>query len=450
MERRTGIWFVGALGGVSTLVVAGIEALKAGLAGRTGLVTEAPDFEGMELVGFDDIVFGGHEIRGGDWVGSALEFARENGVLTPELLAGIHERLIEAGGHIRPGISLNCGEAVRRLAPLAAERDRRSLPEIVAALQADLRAFREKHRLDDVVVVNLMSAEPDVALPREFSYLESFLGLLHGDRRDLFPASVLYAFAAIDAGFPFVNFTSCAGSSVPALEELARRRGVPHAGRDGKTGETMVKTALAPMFVARNLRVLAWEGHNILGNRDGQVLDSPAHRQAKVRDKDGALRELLGDEKVHSGVRIDYVPSLGDWKTAWDFIHFEGFLGAKMSMQFIWQGCDSVLAAPLVIDLVRLAEFAHRAGEGGMMRHAACFFKAPYGVREHDFHAQMDVLREYAAGRRCRRSDVRVGLAAQFTCSQFPVSGSGERRTLQAPGTGNCASTPTRTNESER
>ncbi len=213
---------------------------------------------------------------------------------------------------------------------------------------------------------------------------------------------MLYAYAAIDAGFPFVNFTSCIGSSLPALDELARRKGVPHCGRDGKTGETLLKTTLAPMFLARNLRVLAWEGHNILGNRDGQVLNTPANRDAKVKDKDAALREILRDDKVHSRVRIDYVPSLGDWKTAWDFVHFEGFLGAKMSLQFIWQGCDSALAAPLVIDLVRLAEFGHRAGEKGAMRHAACFFKAPVGVEEHDFHRQMDLLIEWSAAHRER------------------------------------------------
>jgi len=396
-NSRTGVWLIGALGSVASLVVAGIEALKAGLAGRTGLVTEAPDFEGLGLAPFDDLVFGGYDIRGGDFAASAEEFARENGVLTPELLAAVRPRLLEASADLRQGLSINCGAAVRKLAPLAPDRDRLPLAEIVASIQADLRAFKAKHGLDDVIVVNLASAEPDAELPREFAYLESFLGLLHADRRELFPASVLYAFAALDAGFPFVNFTSCVGSSLPALDELARRRGVPHMGRDGKTGETLVKTALAPMFLARNLRVLAWEGHNLLGNRDGRVLDTPANRDAKVKDKDAALREILGDEKVHSRVRIDYVPSLGDWKTAWDFIHFEGFLGARMTMQFIWQGCDSALAAPLVIDLVRLAEFAHRSGEGGAMRHASCFFKAPHGVEVHDFHAQMGWLIDYAA-----------------------------------------------------
>lgn len=399
-DRRVGVWIVGALGSVSALVAAGLEAMKAGLAGPTGLVTTAPDFDGTDLVDPASLVIGGHEVRGGDFASSAEEFSRANGVLTREVLDAARPGLLAASADLRPGISLNCGDAIRKLAPLPSDLERHPLAEIVAGIQKDIREFKKRRRLDDVIVVNLASAEPVAALPREFSYLESLTALVAQDRRDLFPASVLYAYAAIDAGFPYVNFTSSAGSSLASLEELAVRRGVPHAGRDGKTGETLVKTVLAPMFVARRLKVLSWEGHNLLGNRDGQVLDAPANNLAKVKDKEAALREILGDAEVHSRVRIDYVPSLGDWKTAWDFIHFEGFLGARMSLQFTWQGCDSALAAPLVIDLARLADLAHRAGEKGAMRHTACFFKAPIGGGSHDFHRQMDDLSEYAGNHR--------------------------------------------------
>lgn len=215
------------------------------------------------------------------------------------------------------------------------------------------------------------------------------------DRRKLLSASVLYAYAAIDLGCPYVNFTPSFGSSIPALEDLATIRGVPHAGKDGKTGETLVKTALAPMFLARNLRLLAWESHNILGNRDGLVLRQPAANRVKTKDKEEALRQLVNDETLHSHVSIDYCPSLGDWKTAWNFIHFEGFLGTRMIMQFIWQGCDSALAAPLVLDLARLTDFAARRGESGALRHLACFFKSPWQVREHDFFRQFALLMDY-------------------------------------------------------
>jgi myo-inositol-1-phosphate synthase len=151
------------------------------------------------------------------------------------------------------------------------------------------------------------------------------------------------------------------------------------------------------MFARRNLRVLSWVGHNILGNRDGQVLNDPENKASKVKSKDALLAELLG-YKPHSLVSIEYVESLDDWKTAWDHIHFEGFLGTKMTLQFTWQGCDSLLAAPLVIDLVRLAALAQRRGEGGVMPHLACFFKNPLGSNEHDFGKQFGMLEEYAAG----------------------------------------------------
>jgi myo-inositol-1-phosphate synthase len=137
-------------------------------------------------------------------------------------------------------------------------------------------------------------------------------------------------------------------------------------------------------------------GHNILGNRDGQVLADPENKASKVKSKDALLAELLG-YKPQSLVSIEYVESLDDWKTAWDHVHFEGFLGTKMTLQFTWQGCDSLLAAPLVIDLVRLALLAQRRGEAGPMTHAACFFKSPLGVAEHDFGKQFELLERYAS-----------------------------------------------------
>ena len=124
------------------------------------------------------------------------------------------------------------------------------------------------------------------------------------------------------------------------------------------------------------------------------MLGDPQHKRLKLRSKERVLDRVLG-YRPHSGVSIEYVPSLGSWKTAWDFVHFKGFLDTKMSLQFIWQGCDAVLAAPLVLDLIRLAEFAHRRGEAGPMTHLACFFKDPIGVKEHAFPEQIRLLHDY-------------------------------------------------------
>src|SRR4029077_4789253 len=155
-------------------------------------------------------------------------------------------------------------------------------------------------------------------------------------------------------------------------------RKTPIAGQDGKTGETLLKTVLAPMFARRNLRVLSWGGHNILGTRDGLVLPDPDNKASKLRSKDQVVGEIVGySPQTHTS--IEYIESLDDWKTAWDHVHFRGFLGVKMTLQVTWQGCDSVLAAPLVIDLARLALDAQRRGRGGIQSHLACFFKSPMG-----------------------------------------------------------------------
>ncbi|HZU36201.1 MAG TPA: inositol-3-phosphate synthase, partial [Gemmataceae bacterium] len=182
---------------------------------------------------------------------------------------------------------------------------------------------------------------------------------------------------------------------VPALQELARKHGAVVAGKDGKTGETLLKSVLAPMFAMRNWQILSWVGHNIFGNRDGQVLDDPQNKASKIKTKDQVISSIVG-YKPQTLVTIEYVESLDDWKTAWDHIHFRGFLGTKMTMQFTWQGCDSLLAGPLVLDLARLALLSQRRGESGVLKHLACFFKNPMGVSEHDFFKQFALLEAYA------------------------------------------------------
>ena len=396
---RTGVWLVGARGSVSTCVVYGAAGLRHGLLDETGLVTARGPCTDLDLLDPRDLVFGGHEVRRG----SILESARAlsaTGVLPAALVEAAREDGERAEARVRPGFLDEAQEAIAPLEREASKRLRLPGAEVVERLREDLRAFRKDGRLERVVVVNLASTEALREIPAHWSRLaglERDLGSADPERRP--PPSVLYAIAAIEEGCPLVNFTPSPGPAVGGVEELARERGVPFAGNDGKTGETLVKGALAPLFIARNLRVLSWEGYNLLGNRDGAVLSQPANRAAKVRSKDEALRRLLADPSVHTGVTIDYVPSLHEWKTAWDFVHFRGFLGAKMSLQFTWQGCDSALAAPLVLDLVRLAEFAARRGEAGPLLHTACFFKSPIGVAEADFHRQVAGLEAYARER---------------------------------------------------
>jgi myo-inositol-1-phosphate synthase len=393
---RTGVWLIGARGGLATTLLVGARAIARERASTVGLVTERAEFAPLRLAAIADLVFGGHEVRRPSLQESALEIYRENGTLRLDLIQALRNDLATIDREIRPGTVIGCGEAVQALVD-GATLPRPSAPRVlVERIVADLRSFRERHRLERLVVVNLASTEP----------LRRLLPV-HRDRRALdraldragergLSASTLYAYAAFEAGAAYVNFTPTVFALCPAVRALGEERRLPFMGSDGKTGETLVKSALAPLFKYRNLRVLTWQGYNILGDRDGTILRDERNKASKVQAKDHVLARILG-YPLHTHVGIDFVPSLHDLKTAWDFIHFQGFLDVKMSMQFTWQGCDSILAAPIVLDLVRLADFALRRGESGPMRHLSCYFKKPLGVEEHDLHFQFHALLDYLA-----------------------------------------------------
>lgn len=391
---RTGVWLVGARGAISTCVVYGVHGLREGLLEPTGIVTETAPFQGLALAPLDGLVFGGHDVCQRELSRGALELVRQH-ILDPDLVASGAAYAHAYEARLRPGLLDQCDTGFADLDPRTVALSSQTPREQIAAVVADLEAFRRDNQLSSVVVVHLASAEAAREPRPEWNDLAAFERSL--DAQVSHPASVLYAYAAFRARCSYVNFTPNLGSSIPALREYARQQGCAHCGNDGKTGETLVKTVLAPMFRQRALRVLSWQGYNMLGNRDGAVLADPAHKELKIRHKSDLLKELLDDQRVHGHVAIDYVPSLDDWKTAFDYIHFEGFLGAKMSLQFTWQGSDSALAAPLVLDLVRLVECAQRHGEVGELAATAPFFKAPIAGGSHDFAAQFAQLLDWAA-----------------------------------------------------
>lgn len=393
-----GIWIIGARGGVATTAVVGLLSLKKGLTGPVGLTSELPEFSHLDLAGWDDFLIGGHEIRDVSLSGEALKLVHDSRVLGEHLVEACREELEAIDGRIRWGTVHGVGPTIEQFA--SPEVPRRETPvQIVARLKADLSEFVKSNALEHLIVVNLASTEPAIDpanVPARWDDLER---LLPDPHKCPLPASSLYAIAALDSGCSYINFTPSLGSAPEAIDELARTRGTRHMGCDGKTGETLMKSVLAPMFRNRNLRVMSWVGHNIFGNMDGKVLNDPANKASKVKSKDHLLGQILG-YPPQTLVSIEYIESLGDWKTAWDHIHFQGFLGTPMTLQFIWQGCDSLLAAPLVIDLVRFTEAAWRFGETGRLRFLASFFKSPYGVDQQDFDRQFQALEAWAAARR--------------------------------------------------
>ena len=210
---------------------------------------------------------------------------------------------------------------------------------------------------------------------------------------------MLYAYAAIEAGVPYGNFTPSVAADVPALAELARRRGVPVAGKDGKTGQTLLKTVLAPALRARALHVDGWFSTNILGNRDGLALDDPDSLRSKLDTKGSVLDSILGYRVEDHIVDIRYYRPRGDDKEAWDNIDVIGFLGHRMQIKVNFLCKDCILAAPLVIEIARLLDLAQQRGEGGAQEQLSLFFKAPMTANgrapEHAFHLQERMLADW-------------------------------------------------------
>ena len=395
--KRIGAMLVGILGHLSSVVLTGDLLLKKGLFPPTGMVTARHEFSTLDLADPKDVVFGGWDIRSGDPAEKAREFLVDTLLVNARDYAAIQGELKAVGEYVYPGTHMNCGRAITALADGPHCQPPVPAYEILETLRANIRDFLSRSGADGVVVVNLGSTEPVLTLSAQHHLTpDAVLQCVADDRQEFLRAGTLYSLAAILENCAYINFTASNSALIPGIVKLAEDKRVPVMGNDGKTGETLVKSALSSMFPSRNLEVLSWEGFNILGNMDGKVLDDPDNKESKINSKDAVLPHILG-YSPHSTVHIGYVPSLGDQKTAWDFIHFKGFLGTRMSLQFIWQGFDSMLAAPLVLDLIRLAGFARRKGEYGLMPHLASFFKAPLGVEEHRLHEQFRLLSDYVS-----------------------------------------------------
>ncbi len=396
MTRKAGLWLIGAQGGVSTTVAVGLVALQKKLTEPFGLVSNLPVFSDLELLEWPEIVIGGHEIRKTSLIDEARQLANVSRAIDSKMVDQCEPELARYDRAVRPGVLSNVGRSIENLASDGFVTPVKNAAEAVDQISNDYRAFVDSNELDSCVIINLASTEPPVdpdQFPADWASLEASL-----NRPDCeLPASSLYAIAALKSGFPFINFTPSLGSCLPAIDQLATTVGTCHMGHDGKTGETFLKSVLAPAFAQRNLDIMSWVGHNIFGNMDGQILDDPANKATKVASKDRLLGEILGyDPQTH--ISIEYIKSLGDWKTAWDHIHFRGFMGTPMVLQFTWQGCDSILAAPLVLDLMRLTDLARRRNETGLLTAFASFFKSPLGTKENDFAKQFQMLVEWAKG----------------------------------------------------
>lgn len=373
-----GIWLLGAYGAVSTTTMTGIAAIKAGEAPRiqAGIVTEAPECDPISSkFPLEKIALGGSEVR----------FLDRNGFQASEKIweenYHFQRKYLDAGKtelskiRAKKGTAINCGPGVEALGSLdTLENEGLSLSEIIGKIMKDYDDFKNKS--GEVCIINVASTEPHITLTEEHQTLDGFEGLIDENKIEKVTASMLYAYAAIKSKIPYGNFTPSHGATVPAIRELAIKKQIPYMGDDGKTGETLMKTTLAPMFKMRNLKILGWAGFNILGDDDGVTLSKDKNKESKIESKDKAISSSIGYSPF-SITEIKYFPPLVDHKVAWDYISYRGFLGTKMALQFTWHGIDSILAAPIVIDIARSLMYAKSRGEFGAIHELAFFFKHP-------------------------------------------------------------------------
>ena len=366
MSERVGVAVIGLGGAVATTAAAGIEMIRAGSNDLQGLPLADRQIAGM--ADYRDLYFGGWDLSGDDLATAA----RRHGVIGDKELSNGAAGLAEMRAWPAVGSTDFC-KNIDGANRFAADGHRGAVERI----QADMARFKTERSLDRMVVVNLASTErPADADAEALTSVEAFERGLDGNDPAISPA-MLYAYAAIAADTPYANFTPSVAADVQPLADLAARRNVPVAGKDGKTGQTLMKTVIAPALRDRALHVDGWFSTNILGNSDGLALDDPKSLQSKIGTKKTVLDQILGYPVEDHIIMIHYYRPRGDDKEAWDNIDLTGFLGQKMQLKLNFLCKDSVLAAPLAIEIARCLDLAHQRGDGGVQEQMGIFFKAP-------------------------------------------------------------------------
>ena len=406
-EGKLGILLVG-LGAVSTTFVAGVEAIRRGLALPVGSLTQmgtirlgkrtdkrSPKISNfVPLTSLDDVVFGAWDI----FQDNAFDAAMKAGVLEKDLLNQVSEQLAS----LKPMPAVFEQNYVKRLHGDNIKTGKNKM-ELAEQLIEDIARFKTEKGCDRLIMVWAASTEIYMEGSAVHGSLETFEKGLYDSDPAIAP-SMIYAYAALRSGVPFANGAPNLTVDIPAMTELADKMRVPVCGKDFKTGQTLIKTIIAPGLKARMLGLHGWYSTNILGNRDGEVLDDPENFKTKEESKLSVLEEILQPEvypDLYEGfshvVRINYYPPRGDNKEGWDNIDIFGWLGYKMQIKIDFLCRDSILAAPLVLDLALFLDLAQRAGMKGIQEWLSFYFKSPQTAPglypEHDLFIQLKKLK---------------------------------------------------------
>ena len=406
-KGKLGILLVG-LGAVSTTTIAGVLAVRKGLANPIGSLTQmgtlrlgkrtegrSPHIKDtVPLVDLDNVVFGGWDI----FEENSYQAARTAGVLETSLLDQIKPEL-EA---IKPMTAVFDQRYVKRLNGPNVKKGKNK-KDLAEQVRADIRKFKADNGCDRVVMVWCGSTEVFMKEGAAHQSIEAFEKALEANDTAI-PSSMVYTYAALMEEVPFANGAPNLSVDVPAMMALAQQQKMPICGKDFKTGQTWIKTVIAPGVKARLLGVEGWYSTNILGNRDGEVLDDPESFKTKEESKKSVLDYILQPhlypglyENLHHVVRINYYPPRGDNKEGWDNIDLVGWLGYKMQLKINFLCRDSILAAPIVLDLALFMDLARRAGMSGIQEWLSFYFKSPMYAPglypEHDLFIQLMKLK---------------------------------------------------------
>ena len=402
-----GVMLVG-LGAVSTTLIAGVEAVKLGLGKPFGSLTQMgtirlgkrterrtpliKDF--VPLADIHDLVFGAWDIFPDDAFMAASKAAVLDQALLKKLEAPLHA--------IKPMKGAFDQRWVRRLTGTHVKVGRNK-KDLADQIVADIKEFKARTGVSRSVMIWCGSTEAYSVAKPEHQDITAFEKALEDNSPEISP-SMIYAYASLTSGVPFVNASPNLCVDMPALVEIAGKNKLPIAGKDLKSGQTLMKTVIAPGFKARMLGVRGWYSTNILGNRDGEVLDDPESFKAKEESKRGVLQYILQPDlypelygNIRHQVRIDYYPPRGDNKEGWDNIDIFGWLGYSMQLKINFLCRDSILAAPIVLDLALFLDLAHRSGMRGIQEWLSFYFKTPMTAPglypEHDLFIQLMKLK---------------------------------------------------------
>ena len=406
-KEKLGILTPG-MGAVSTTLMAGVELVRQGASRPVGSLTQmgtirlgkrtearVPKIKDLvPLADLKDLVFGAWDVYPDD----AYQAAAKAGVLDARDLAKVQKFLKD----IRPMKAAFDQNYVKNLQGTNVKKGKTKF-DLAEQIREDIRDFKKKNKVDRLVMVWCASTEVFMKAEDVHQDMASFEKAMKSNHPAIAP-SMLYAYAAISEGVPFANGAPNLTVDIPALENYAKSKNVPIGGKDFKTGQTLMKTVLAPAFKARMLGLNGWFSTNILGNRDGEVLDDPGSFKTKEESKLGALEYILQPklyphlyDKFYHKVRINYYPPRGDNKEGWDNIDIFGWLGYPMQIKLDFLCRDSILAAPIVLDLALFMDLAQRAGMRGIQEWLSFYFKSPMCARElypeHDLFIQLMKLK---------------------------------------------------------